>query len=100
MATRSEAFRANQQRHRSKQAKKRAAEHAAKKDRIKRKAGAHENVHARKKATTALEAHPKGKRPSRKSTRGSANRSKYDSSIERRGEMTHATPEARFRNRK
>jgi hypothetical protein len=101
MATRSEAFHANQQRHPSKQAKKRLADHMAKKDRIKRKLHAHENVHAGKKATVALELPPKsGKRPSRKSTRSSANRSKFDSATEHRGGMAHASPEGRFRNGK
>ena len=94
MATRSEQFHADAQRHPSKKSKKRAADHAAKKARAKRKAHAHENVRAGKKATVALES------GSRKSTRKSANRSKFDAPIEVRGERTHATPAERHRNRK
>jgi len=94
MATRSEQFHADAQRHASKKSRKRAAEHAVKKSRVKRKLKAHENVRAGKKATVALE---KG---SRKSTRKSANRSKFDAPIEIRGERTHATPTERQRNKK
>lgn len=101
MATRSERFHAEEQRHASKRAKKRAAEHDAKKARIKRKLHAHENVHAGNKATVALEPRPaKGKRPSRKSSRKSANRSKFDTSQELRSEAKKATPEARYRGGK
>jgi hypothetical protein len=100
MATRSEAFRAAQQRHQSKEARKRAGDHAVKKARIKRKLHAHENVHASKKATVALEPHEKGKRPSRKSTRSSANRSKFDTNTELRGERSISRPESRFQRNK
>jgi len=95
MATRSEQFHAEAQRHPSKKSRKRAADHAAKKGRSKRKLKAHENVHAGKKATVAIE-----KGGSRKSTRKSANRSKFDAPSEVRGERTHATPEERYRNKK
>lgn len=94
MATRSEQFHAAAQKHPSKKSRKRAAEHATKKARVKRKLKAHENVRAGKKATVALQP------GSRKSTRKSANRSKFDAPIEVRGERTHATPEERFRNKK
>lgn len=94
MATRSEQFHADAQRHASKKSRKRAAEHATKKARVKRKVKAHENVRAGKKATVALQP------GSRKSTRKSANRSKFDAPIEVRGERTHATPEERYRNKK
>ena len=46
------------------------------------------------KATVALQP------GSRKSTRKSANRSKFDAPIEIRGERAQATPEARFRTKK
>jgi len=94
MATRSEQFHADAQRHPSKKSRKRAADHATKKAREKRELGAHDNARAARKATFALE---KG---SRKSTRKSANRSKPAAPIEIRGERTHATPEERHRNRK
>lgn len=94
MATRSEQFHADAQRHASKKSRKRAADHATKKARKKREVKAHENARAARKATVALE---KG---SRKSTRKSANRSKFDAPTEIRGERTHATPSERHRNRK
>jgi hypothetical protein len=100
MATRSEQFHAEEQRHATKKSKKRSADHTAKKARIKRKVAAHENVHAGKKATFALEARSAKGKASRKSSRKSANRSKFDAPSEVRGERNHATPEARFRNRK
>ncbi len=99
MATRSELFHAAEQRHQSKRAKKKAAEHATKGARIKRSLHAHLNEHAANKATVALEPRRKG-RPSRKSSRKSANRSKYDVNVELRGEMSKATPSARYRGRK
>ncbi len=97
MPTRSEQFRANEQHHASKKSKKKAAEHATKKSRVKRKLKAHENVHAGKKATVALEPRSPGARPSRKSSRKSANRAKADTNIELRGERAKATPTARYR---
>ncbi len=102
MATRSERFHAEEQRHPSKRATKRTKDHEAKKTRVKRALHAHENVHAGKKATVALEARPtnKGKRPSRKSSRKSANRSKFDTSQELRSEARKASPDARFRSGK
>jgi hypothetical protein len=100
MPTRSEQFRANEQRHASKKSKKKATEHATKKSRVKRKAKAHENVRAGKKATFALEPKKPGARPSRKSSRKSANRAKFDTNIELRGERTKATPTARYRGGK
>jgi hypothetical protein len=96
MAKRSEVFRANAQRHPSKQSKKRALEHAAKKSRLKRKLHGHANLHAAKKATFALEPRPpKGTRPSRKSSRKSANRSKFDTNFELRAERKTASPHSR-----
>ncbi len=100
MATRSEQYRAQAQRHPSKQSKKKAAEHAAKKSRLKRKLKAHENVRAGKKATVALEPRPATARPSRKSSRASANRSKYDTNIELRAERAKKSPQSRYRSGK
>ncbi len=101
MATRSEQYRAQAQRHPSKQSKKKAANHAAKNSRVKRKVAARENVRAGKKATTALEPRPaNGARPSRKSTRASANRMKYDTNIELRQDRRKRSPESRYRSGK
>ena len=100
MATRSEQYRAQAQRHTTKKSKKKAAAHAAKKGRIKRKLKAHENVRAGKKATVALEPRSTTARPSRKSSRKSANRLRSDTSIEVHSEYVKATPEARYRGRK
>jgi len=101
MATRSELFRAQQERHRTKRATKRAKDHADKKSRAKRSEHAHENVRAAKRATVALEPRKTKGRPSRKSTRSSANRMKSDVNVsELRTERTHATPEARAAERR
>src|SRR5690349_2259547 len=97
MATRSERFHAEEQRHQSASAKKRNAAHEAKSKRVKRALHAHENRHAAKKATYALEAHSAGSRPSRKSTRGGANRAKADANIELRGERARSSPKTRAR---
>lgn len=56
-------------------------------------------THLSKKATVALEA-PRPGRPSRKSTRKSANRSKTDSNFNLRESMTKGSPEARARRSK
>jgi hypothetical protein len=100
MATRSERFHADEQQHASKTAKKRQAEHSLKKGRIKRALHAHENVHAAHKATVALEPRPATGRPSRKSSRKSANRAKFDANVELRGERAKVTPSSRYRGRK
>lgn len=100
MPTRSEQFHANEQRHASKKSKKKASQHTTKKSRVKRKLNAHKNVHAGKKATFAFEPHTPGARPSRKSTRGSANRARSDTNIELRSERTKATPTSRYRGGK
>lgn len=101
MATRSELFHAEQQRHPSKTAKKRAKAQSVKKGRSKRAAHAHENAHAAKHASVALEGKSAKGRASRKSTRKSANHARSDGAVsELRAERSHATPEARFRNRK
>jgi hypothetical protein len=100
MATRSEQYRAQAQRHPSKQSKKKSAEHASKKSRVKRKVAGRENVRAGKKATAALEPRPAKARPSRKSSRASANRMKYDTNLELRAERAKKSPESRYRSGK
>ena len=101
MATRSEQYRAQEQRHRSKAAAKRAKSHAAKTTRAKKSDHAHANAHAARHATVALEPRSKQGKATRKSTRSSANRIKADVNVsERRAEKTQASPEARYRTRK
>ena len=100
MATRSEQFHAQAQRHPSKKSKKKGTDHTAKKSRLKRKLKAHENVHAGNKATTAFESHLAGKRPSRKSSRKSANRSKYDTNLELRQDRRKKSADSRYRSGK
>jgi hypothetical protein len=53
--------------------------------------------HAAGKATYALELPAKGKRPSRKSTRKSANHAKADANLNRIEELRRGSPESRFR---
>ncbi len=101
MATRSEQFRATQQKHRSKRAAKKAKEHEVKKARPKRAEHAHENVHAAKKASVALEPRSAKGKASRKSSRGSANRGRNDVNVsELRGERSQSSPEGRYRTQK
>ena len=58
----------------------------------------HEPIAAGKKATYEKEpAPPKGKRPSRKSTRAGANRSKPDTNLNLRSERAKSSPKARAR---
>lgn len=57
-----------------------------------------EPVAAGRKATYAKETTAKGKRPSRKSTRASANRAKADSTIEIRSELAKNAPTERARS--
>ena len=52
--------------------------------------------HAAKKAIYAREAQPENGRPSRKSTRKSANHAKTDASVVHAQQMKQNTPEARF----
>jgi hypothetical protein len=52
--------------------------------------------HAEQKATHVIEPDRKG-RPSRQSTRKSANRAKPDASLNRREEMQKGSPDSRFR---
>jgi hypothetical protein len=94
MATRSEQFRANQERKHSKNApptRSAAAKHTP------TTAQSRRTEHARKKATYALEIAEKGQRSTRKSTRKSANRSKPDATFNILESFVKGSPEARFR---
>jgi len=94
MATRSEQFRANEQRKHAKNAKpvRAAAARRPQTDETSQR-----TEHARKKATHALEITAAGKRPTRKSTRGSANRAKPDTTFNLVESLVKGSPEARFR---
>jgi hypothetical protein len=59
----------------------------------------HANAKSARKATYALETHTPGKRPSRKSTRKSANRSKPDTNLELRAQRKKNSPEGRYGTR-
>lgn len=59
------------------------------------KRAAAEPIAAGKKATAAKEAHAEGKRPSRKSTRASANRGKQDTNLTLRSERKKSSPKER-----
>ncbi len=93
MATRSEQFRAEQQRraHNPKKKRRRA------KRRVQDSAyKTHPTKHAARKATYAFEPTPVTARPSRKSTRGSANHAKPDTNLNLREERQKGSPETRF----
>ncbi len=96
MATRAEQYRANAQRGNGKspQPAKRTKAGAAPTDRPRL------NKHAARKATYALELTEKSARPSRKSTRASANRAKADSAFNVTEQVRKGSPEARFRRAK
>jgi hypothetical protein len=91
MATRSEEYRSNEQR--SGRAKKKTAKKATGTPRSRAK------KHAGRKATYALEDTGSAK-PSRKSTRKSANRAKPDASLNVRETLQKGSPESRFRRAK
>ena len=93
MATRAEQYRAGQARRgRSNGAKQKAGS----KPGLARSDRSHSKVHAAKKASYALEPE-RAARPSRKSTRKSANRAKADASLNLREQLQKGSPEARFR---
>lgn len=95
MATEAEKFHAKDQRHGiAPKARKRAA---AKKTRAEKLGAPHANERAGAKASYAAEAPPKTGRPSRKSSRKGANRSKPDTNLNLREERQKSSPEARFR---
>ena len=95
MATRSEQNHADEQRHGQRDTKtnkrvNRSRPGSAPSDRSRSK------KHAERKATHAIEPDRKG-RPSRESTRKSANRAKPDTSLNLREELQKGSPETRFR---
>jgi len=94
MATRAERYRASVERERKKSPgrKRRVSVRKPKKS-----AWAHEKHHAGVKATHAYEPTAPGTRPSRESTRGSANRAKPDSGYEITQETRFGAPESRAR---
>lgn len=94
MATRAQQFRANDQRKQSAKAK---PTRSASSTRSPRPDASQRTEHARKKATHALEITPPGKRPTRESTRGSANRMKPDTAFNLTESKVKGSPEARFR---
>jgi hypothetical protein len=93
MATRSEEFRAAEQRGNS---KKRAKPRKGRsKPGSKPSERSREKKHAGRKATVALE--ESAARPSRKSTRSSANRAKADANFNLREEARGTSPDTRYR---
>jgi len=97
MATRAEKFRAAEERKPKRRAKKGPTGAHVAHDARGRKTSP--NRRAGRKATYALERRTPGARPSRKSTRRSANRSKPDSNLERTRERKLNAPEARHARR-
>lgn len=95
MATKAESLHAEDQRHGpTPLARKRAK---AKKTRAEKLGAPHETKRAGKKASYAREV-PKGdRRPSRKSTRTSANRARPDTNLNLKEERQKGSPENRFR---
>ncbi|HXN33769.1 MAG TPA: hypothetical protein VN894_17995 [Polyangiaceae bacterium] len=93
MATKAERLRSEDQRTNGKgQHKSRASEKKPKKA-----AWSHDKAHAASKATHALEDTAPGKRPSRESTRGSANRAKADAAFNVTEETKKGAPTNRAR---
>jgi hypothetical protein len=90
MATRAERFRSEQERT-SKHPKPRRGPHKARPA-----AGARKQKRTSKKASFAFEPHAPNKRASRKSTRGSANRGKPDTSYDHVEEMRSSAPKNRY----
>jgi len=94
MATRSEQYRANEERSGE---VKRAVRASRSKPGVPPAKRTREKQHAEKKATYAMEPVPEGGRPSRKSTRKSANRAKPDATFNLVEELRKSSPTARFR---
>jgi hypothetical protein len=92
MATKAEQFHANEQRHRGKGKKPRTSIKKPKKA-----AWSRASVHAASKATHAIEETSRGARPSRESTRASANRGRPDVAMNLKEEKTRGSPENRAR---
>ncbi len=94
MATRAESYRARAER--SPKANPKRKRHASIK-KPKKGAWSHEKHHAGVKATHAYEPSAPGARPSRESTRASANRSKPDAGFEVTEEVRKGAPQVRAR---
>lgn len=95
MATKAESLHAEDQRRGlTRRAKKRAK---ARKTRADKLGAPHETKRAGKKASYAMEVPTTDRRPSRKSTRSSANRLKPDTNLNLREERQKGSPENRFR---
>lgn len=93
MATQSEQFHADEQRREGEKKRKKAQSKAdTQKVRTRPKKG-----HTETKATYALEPKTDGKRPSRKSTRKSANHAKSDAGLTRVEQQRKGSPDAAFR---
>ncbi len=84
MATRAEQFRSEQE--------KRGRPSRTSKRQPKKAAWKRTSTHAASKATHAFEQSPRGSRPSRESTRGSANRAKADSARNVTEQTTKGSP--------
>jgi len=93
MATKAEQARSDEQR---KHGEGRHKSHVSKK-KPKKAAWSHDKAHAASKATRALEESAAGQRPSRESTRGSANRDKADSALNITEENRKGSPQNRAR---
>ena len=90
MATRSESFRSQQERR-----QRRAKEEPETKEKPARRSKPRRPPRRARKATYRIEPHVPGRRPSRKSTRGGANRVKPDAPFNRREELVKGSPENR-----
>jgi hypothetical protein len=93
MATRAERVRSDEQRSHG---KGRHRSHVSER-KPKKSAWSHDKAHAGSKATHALEDTAPGKRPSRESTRGSANRAKADSAFNLTEQTKKGSPTNRAR---
>lgn len=94
MATRADQYRSRQER--TNGAARRKGRVAIKKP--KKATWAHDKAHAASKATHALEPTSPGKRPTRKSTRKSANRAKGDAAFNITEQVKKGAPSVRARN--
>lgn len=91
MATRAEQFRTEEMRRGARTKTRRS------KKKPKKSEWSHESKHAASKATHAFEKTERGRRPSRESTRASANRAKGDSALNLTEEKRKGSPENRAR---
>ncbi|MGH7280665.1 MAG: hypothetical protein ACRELY_04010 [Polyangiaceae bacterium] len=96
MATQSEQFHADEQRRDGAKKRKKASQ-ANERDAQKVRGRAKKKGHTESKATYALEQKTDGKRPSRKSTRKSANHAKSDAGLTRVEQQRKGSPDAAFR---